>query len=107
MSDPRIGGIATFTGFVRGDPGVIGVEFDCSNEFLEDKINTIVEDLKKREGIIDVTIEHNTGRLDVGEQIAHFVVSGSHREEILSTLADAIDYVKKEVHVSMREIKVE
>jgi molybdopterin synthase catalytic subunit len=105
MSDPRIGGIATFTGFVRGDPGVIAVEFDCSDAFIEDKLNEIAEDLKKREGIVDVKIKPNTGRLNVGEQIAHFVVAGAHREEILSTLADAIDRVKMEVHVSMREIK--
>ncbi|HDM36143.1 MAG TPA: hypothetical protein ENG09_02655 [Candidatus Syntrophoarchaeum butanivorans] len=105
--DRRVGGIATFTGIVRGDPGVLAVEFELSDEMLDERLKKIADGLKGRDGIVDVLIHHNAGRLEVGDEITRIVVAGSHREQVLSALRDAIDLIKQEVHESMKEIRVE
>ncbi|MEM4647028.1 MAG: molybdenum cofactor biosynthesis protein MoaE, partial [Candidatus Nezhaarchaeales archaeon] len=69
----RIGCILTFTGVVRGIASngseVVKLEYEAYDEAARLKLEEIVRDLKKIQGIVDVRIHHFVGSLSVGEDI--------------------------------------
>ncbi|MFO7752865.1 MAG: molybdenum cofactor biosynthesis protein MoaE [Desulfobacteraceae bacterium] len=57
----------------------------------------IVEDSRKREGILDVLVHvHENRRLYVGDDVMYIVVAGDIRENVISTLSYTLDRVKSE-----------
>lgn len=103
----KVGSIHTFSGIVRstskdGKP-VKGLKIDSYDELANSSINKICEDIKKREGIIDIILVHFKGEFNLSEDLVHVVVASSHREEGFSALRDAVERYKKEIAVWKRE----
>jgi molybdopterin synthase catalytic subunit len=103
-SHPNIhnaGAILTFTGTVRGD--AFALEFDVYENEAEQRLSSIVRDLKTAEGIVEAKIYHKSGRLKRGEDIVYIVVAATHRQEGFKALRDAIERTKKEVPIWKKE----
>jgi molybdopterin synthase catalytic subunit len=92
------GMILCHNGVVRGSSRngqkVSGLRVQVDNE----KLASIIDDHKKRNGIIEILIEINGDRdLSVGDDVMLLVVAGDIRENVISTLSDVLNAVKKTV----------
>jgi molybdopterin synthase catalytic subunit len=103
----RAGAIATFVGVVRGETldgeNVEGLELQAYEEEANKVLGGICEDLKKREGVIDVQIHHFVGEFSVGEDLVYVVVAGAHRENVFGVLREAVERYKSEAPVFKKE----
>ena len=98
----KAGAMLTFTGTVRGE--AIALEFDIYEREAQQRISSIVRDLKATEGIIEAKIYHKSGRIKRGEDIVYIVVAAAHRQEGFKALRDAIERIKKEVPIWKKEL---
>lgn len=102
----RAGTIGSFTGIVRERTGEIkteGLDFECYEQAAGSKIQQIEQDLRGREGIVDVRIHHRTGWIGPGQDIVYIVVAASHRQQLFPVLSEAIERVKAEVPIWKKE----
>jgi len=103
----RAGAIATFVGVVRGETlggeNVEGLELQAYEEEANKILGGICEELKKREGIVDVQIHHFVGEFSVGEDLVYVVVAGAHRENVFGVLQEAVERYKSEAPVFKKE----
>lgn len=100
------GAIGTFTGVVReiaGGERTEALEFESFDAVAKERIRAIEDDLKKREGILEVIIHHKTGRIQAGEDIVFIVILSGHRQELFPALHDAIERVKADVPIWKKE----
>ena len=92
----KMGMILTHIGIVRGNSrngrNVKGIKIRCDNK----KISRIIEDIKKRDGIIEIVVQTNEGLISVGEMIMVIVVGGDIREHVFPAIMDAINRIKAE-----------
>ncbi|MGQ9719927.1 MAG: molybdenum cofactor biosynthesis protein MoaE [Candidatus Jordarchaeum sp.] len=99
----KAGAIACFIGIVRGETQdgvpVDKLELEAYEEKANETLTNICEEIRKREGIIDVQIHHNVGEFKVGEELVYVVVAGGHRKELFSALIDAVEGYKKEAQI--------
>jgi molybdopterin synthase catalytic subunit len=103
----RAGAIATFVGVVRGNTldgeNVTGLELQAYEEEANRVLGGICEELKKREGVVDVQIHHFVGEFRVGEDLVYVVVAGAHRETVFGVLREAVERYKSEAPVFKKE----
>ncbi len=103
----RAGAIATFVGVVRGETlggeNVEGLELQAYEEQANKILGGICDDLKKREGVVDVQIHHFVGEFNVGEDLVYVVVAGVHRENVFGVLREAVERYKSEAPVFKKE----
>lgn len=103
------GAIGSFTGIVReqdieGDGGsTTHLEFEHYEPAAKAAMERICNELKKREGIVDVLMHHNTGIIRAGEDIVYIVVAAGHRQQMFPVLSDAIEMLKAEVPIWKKE----
>jgi molybdopterin synthase catalytic subunit len=102
----KAGAIGTFTGIVRArtkDTRTEFLEFEAYDGLAREKINEICEDLKRKEGIVEVLMHHRTGIIRAGEEIVYIVVAAAHREQLFPVLREAIERLKAEVPIWKKE----
>ena len=103
----RAGAIATFVGVVRGETldgeNVERLELQAYEEEANKVLGGICEELKKREGVVDVQIHHFVGEFGVGEDLVYVVVAGAHRENVFGVLREAVERYKSEAPVFKKE----
>ena len=103
----RAGAIATFVGVVRGETldgeNVERLELQAYEEEANRVLGGICEELKKREGVVDVQIHHFVGEFGVGEDLVYVVVAGAHRENVFGVLREAVERYKSEAPVFKKE----
>ena len=103
----RAGAIATFVGVVRGETldgeNVERLELQAYEEEANKVLGDICEELKKREGVVDVQIHHFVGEFGVGEDLVYVVVAGAHRENVFGVLREAVERYKSEAPVFKKE----
>ena len=97
----KAGAILTFTGTVREE--AFALEFDIYEREAQQRLSSIVRDLKAIDGIVEAKIYHKSGRLKRGEDIVYIVVAAAHRQEGFKALRDAIERIKKEVPIWKKE----
>jgi molybdopterin synthase catalytic subunit len=99
----KAGAIACFIGIVRGETQkgvpVKKLELEAYEEKANETLTNICEEIKNKEGIVDVQIHHNVGEFEVGEEVVYVVVAGAHRKELFSALVDAVERYKKEAPI--------
>lgn len=107
----KAGAIALFIGVVRGEnpsgEDVEKIEIEAYEEVARDSLIKICEDLKKREGIVDVQIHHFIGEFNVGEDLVYVLVAGSRRENVFPVLVEAVERYKKEAPIFKKEYTVD
>ena len=103
----KAGALAMFIGVVRGETvggeNVERLELEAYEERANKILGKICEELKKREGIVDVQIHHFIGEFGVGEDLVYVVVAGGHRENVFGVLREAVERYKHEAPVFKKE----
>jgi molybdopterin synthase catalytic subunit len=103
----KTGAIATFVGVVRGETlggeNVKRLELEAYEEEANKVLGSICEELKKREGVVDVQIHHFVGEFGVGEDIVYVVVAGAHRGNVFGVLEEAVERYKNEAPIFKKE----
>ena len=69
----------------------------------KEKLTSMVEEFKKREGIVTIKAWINEGHLNVGDDIMYVLVAGRLRKYVLPTLEEFVSRIKNDV-VSEEEI---
>ena len=90
----KIGMVASHLGIVRGTSRegqkVRGIEVKYDHEAIQN----IIEDIKRSDGIVDVLVKTNEGRLKVGDEILAVVVAGDIRENVFPALIKTVNRIK-------------
>ena len=101
------GAVACFFGFVKkfvksGDE-VEGLELEAYEEKAEEIFTEISEDIRKRPGIVDVTIHHVIGKLEIGDLIFVVMVAGKSRKDVFPALVEAVERAKRDATIWKKE----
>jgi molybdopterin synthase catalytic subunit len=104
--DPdELGMMLGHNGVVRGTSKegrpVKGMALSYDKELLD----STVEELKKRAGIVDIRAWINEGELHVGDDIMYLLVAGRFRTDVLPVLQELLTIVKRDI-VREKEIGV-
>jgi len=103
----KAGAITLFIGVVRGESQegevVEKLELQAYEEKANQTLNHICDHLRKEPDIIDVQIHHLLGEFRPGEEIVYVLVAGSHRQNMFSTLEEAVERYKKEAPIFKKE----
>jgi molybdopterin synthase catalytic subunit len=106
----KAGALALFIGVVRGETPagekVQKLEIEAYEEKANEVLSNICQDLKKREGIVDVQIHHLLGEFTVGEDLVYVLVAGSHRDNVFPVLKEAVERYKKEAPIFKKEFVI-
>lgn len=108
-TDPSIrkaGSIGTFTGIVREmneNEKTSRLEFEKYEPEASKALDKIRDELRRKEGILEVFIHHKTGVIKAGEDIVYIVIATAHRNELFPALSEAIERVKAEVPIWKKE----
>jgi len=103
----KVGAIALFIGVVRGETlkgeRVQRLELEAYEENANEVLTNICDDLKRREGMVDVQIHHLLGEFSVGEEVVYVLVAGAHRKNVFPVLEEAVNRYKKEAPIFKKE----
>ncbi len=102
----KAGAIGTFTGIVReltGNERTSKLEFEKYEPEASKALDRIREELKQKEGILEVLIHHKTGVIKAGEDIVYIVIAAAHRTELFPALSEAIERLKAEAPIWKKE----
>jgi molybdopterin synthase catalytic subunit len=103
----RIGGIVTFLGtardFSRGKE-IKKLVFEHYEDMAIEKLKDIREKALEKFDIIEVSIIHRTGEIEIGENIVLIIVAAEHRKDAFSACTWLIDELKKVVPIWKKEI---
>jgi molybdopterin synthase catalytic subunit len=93
----KLGMILIHNGLVRATSkdgkGVKGMHLT----YNKDKLSSLIDDFKGKEGIVAIKAWINEGSLNVGDDIMYVLVAGRLRKNVLPTLEDFVSKIKKEV----------
>ena len=88
------GGIASFTGVVRGGNGLTALELEHHPGITRAMMTRIAEEAAARWPLLGVTTIHRHGRLAPGEHIVLVAAASPHRAAALEATAFLIDWLK-------------
>lgn len=90
------GGVASFTGVVRGDGGLVALELEHYPAMTRAQMDRIVDDALVRWPLLGVTVIHRVGRLEPGARIVLVATASRHRAAALESCAFLIDWLKSQ-----------
>jgi len=102
----KAGAIGTFSGIVRelaGEEKTARLEFEKYEPEASKALDKIRDEIKQKEGILEVLIHHKTGVIEAGEDIVYIVIASAHRTELFPALSEAIERVKAEAPIWKKE----
>jgi molybdopterin synthase catalytic subunit len=88
------GGIASFTGVVRGGGGLQALELEHHPGMTEAMMNRITAQAAARWPLLGATAIHRHGRLAPGERIVLVAAASPHRAAALEATSFLIDWLK-------------
>lgn len=88
------GGIASFTGIVRGGDGLTALHLETYPGMTQAALEGIVAEAVARWPLLGVTLIHRHGTLAVGERIVLVATASRHRAAALEACAFLIDWTK-------------
>ena len=101
VRDPAAGAVVLFEGVTREVPEL---DYEAYAEMAEEKIATILADVKERHGLTAVAAEHRVGLVPLSQPSVVVAASGPHREETFAGAREAIDRIKAEAPIWKKEI---
>lgn len=107
QSSGEVGAVTVFVGVVRGTrekEKVDRLEYEAHETSAPKTIETVIEELKAKHGILDAIVEHKTGVVQVGEDVMYVLVASKHRQEGRKAMAELVDRIKREVPIWKKEI---
>lgn len=90
------GGVASFTGIVRGEGGLAALELHHYPAMTEAQVRRIVDEAMTRWPLLGARVIHRFGRLQPGERIVFVGTASRHRTAALESCAFLIDWLKSE-----------
>ena len=103
LEERGAGGVASFTGVVRGDDGVTELSLEHYPGMTEGALVAMAEAATARWGLLGVTIVHRVGPMVPGDRIVFVGTAASHRREALDSCAYLIDRLKTDAPFWKRE----
>jgi len=97
------GAVASFTGLVRGDGGLVTLTLEHYPGMTEAALNALATEAAARWPIGAVTILHRTGEMTAGERIVFVGTASVHRAAALEACAFLIDALKTRAPFWKRE----
>lgn len=88
------GGVASFTGLVRGDGGLTSLRLDHYPAMTQAQIGRIADEAMARWPLLGVRIIHRVGEMAPGERIVFVGTASAHRQAALEACAFLIDWLK-------------
>lgn len=107
------GGVASFTGIVRGDGDLVALELEHYPAMTTVQVERIVAEACERWPLLGVRVIHRFGRLVPGERIVFVGTASRHRTAALEACAFLIDWLKsrapfwKKEHFAERTARVD
>ncbi len=101
------GGVVTFLGTTRNESGgrrVLYLEYEAYEGMAEKMLARIVEEIRQRWGMADVSIAHRFGRLELGEISLVVAVASPHRGQAFAAAQYAVDRIKQNVPIWKKEV---
>ncbi|MEM3546888.1 MAG: molybdenum cofactor biosynthesis protein MoaE [Candidatus Bathyarchaeia archaeon] len=105
-SSDEVGAIAVFIGVVRGVSNgekVLKLSYEAHEVLASRVLESLVEDVKKKYGLLDAVAEHRLGDVPVGEDIMYVLVASKHRDDAYKALMELVDRIKREVPIWKKE----
>lgn len=102
----NIGGITTFLGTGRElskGQNIAQLNFEHYPKMAEKKLEEIRQQAIKNHGIIDMSLIHRIGPIEIGENIVLIVAVGEHRKETFTACEWAIAELKRVAPIWKRE----
>lgn len=65
--------------------------------YNSEKLNNIIDEIRKKEGIVEVKVWINKGELKIGDDIMKVVVAGRLRRDVFPAMEELVSKIKKEV----------
>lgn len=104
---PDAGAVVVFVGTARdhseGRSGITHLMYEAYREHVEDRVAGIVDEARARWPILDVVVEHRTGRVEVGEPSVAVAVSAAHRDAAFEACRYLIDELKSRAPIWKQE----
>ena len=97
------GGVASFTGIVRGDGGLVELLLEHHPQMTLKMMEALAAEASERWMLLGVTIIHRHGALHPGEPIVFVSTAASHRGAALDACASLIDQLKTQAPFWKRE----
>jgi len=107
VRQPNCGAIVTFLGTVRdltGDEVTVALEYEAYPPMAERKMVEIIDEMRSRWEIGEVTMIHRLGKLEVGEIAVGIAVSSPHRAEAFAACQHAIERLKEVVPIWKKDL---
>ena len=104
------GGIVAYIGLIRNtsmDKPVLSVEYTDTDGTAEAKLQEIVNDVKEKWPINNISFVHRTGRLNVGDNNVVIAVAAPHRQEGFAACQYAIDRFKEKIPTRKKETYID
>lgn len=105
LEERGAGGVATFTGVVRGDDGVTALELEHYPGMTEQALIALAEAATVRWSLLGVTMVHRVGVMLPGDRIVFVGTAAEHRREALEACAYLIDRLKTDAPFWKRETR--
>ena len=106
LLDDRVGGFASFEGWVRNhnaDRAVHGLRYEAYSALAESEGEKIMAEAAERFAIIDARCIHRIGDLAIGELAVWVGVTSAHRDAAFAACRYVIDEVKARVPIWKHE----
>ena len=99
----NVGAVASFTGLVRGDGGLVAMTLEHYPAMTEAALRAIADEAARRWPLAGLTVIHRHGRLVPGDRIVFVGTASSHRAAALQSCAFLIDWLKTDAPFWKRE----
>ncbi|MGP1352505.1 MAG: molybdenum cofactor biosynthesis protein MoaE [Parasphingopyxis sp.] len=97
------GAVATFTGIVRGEGGLVAMELEHYPAMTERALAQIADEAATRWPLSALTIIHRVGRLTPGTRIVFVGAASRHRGDAIDAVHFMIDWLKTDAPFWKRE----
>jgi molybdopterin synthase catalytic subunit len=88
------GAVVSFTGYVRGDDGLVSMALEHYPGMTEREIARHVDEAETRWPLLGVTVIHRIGKLVPGDAIVLVAVASRHRKAAFEAAEFLMDYLK-------------
>lgn len=103
LEGEEVGAVASFTGLVRGEGGLVALELEHYPAMTENALRRIAADAAGRWALAGLTIVHRVGRLTPGERIVFVGAASRHRGDAIDAMHFVIDWLKTDAPFWKRE----
>lgn len=97
------GGVASFTGIVRGDDGLTELLLEHHSEMTLAMMQALAAEAAERWDLLGVSVVHRHGPLGPGDPIVFVATAATHRGAALEACASLIDRLKTQAPFWKRE----